>query len=330
MKSVSKSGASASTTTQSVVAQRDVSDPPPANGGLSYSNVSKSYGKNRVLDGLNLSLDPDQTVGLVGVNGAGKSTMLRLAMGMIRADGGEVSTLGGHPFEHRDHVRQHIGFVPDRHFLYRWMTVGSCLRFVSPLYPTWDVALQERLLEQFDLEPDRRLSDLSHGMLAKVALIIALAHRPPLMLMDEPISSLDPISREDFLESFRRVRKQAKALAVFSSHQLEELREFVDRIVIIHQKRVAVNFDVRWAMGHWQILRLRSPQRLERALCQPQSFLPVGGEANPQTVLYMHRQDDQDSEPIQSVLTESEPTAQLTLNQIFRCVVGAPKRRVDE
>lgn len=195
--------------------------------------LTKRYGKAVATDGLDLSVRRGTTLGLLGPNGAGKSSAIRMLMGLSEIDSGSATVLGYDVEERPAELRQRVGYVPELHFIYRWMTVGQVIQFVSALYARWDEALAEDLLSKFELPTQKKVKALSKGMVAKLGLLIALAHRPELLVLDEPTSGLDPIIREDFLESVLQSDSGEDRSVLFSSHHVDDVERVADDVGII-------------------------------------------------------------------------------------------------
>ena len=159
--------------------------------------LAARYGRRRVLDGVDLELEAGTVTALVGCNGAGKTTLLSVLAGVLPRDGGEVRVLGLDPRRRGTELRAAVGWMPDRLAFPRWMRVEDSLRLAEPFYPTWSRSEERRLLELLGLDRRARLSALSKGERNKHALLLALAHEPRLLLLDEPFAGLDPAARRE-------------------------------------------------------------------------------------------------------------------------------------
>jgi len=141
-------------------------------------------------------------------------------------------------------LKRRIGYVPELHHLYGWMTVQEIIQFVSTFYGTWDAGLCDQLLSLFELPPDKKVKSLSKGMTAKLGLLLALAHRPELLILDEPTSGLDPLAREEFLDGVLRAGGQTDQTVLFSSHQVDDVERIADEIGIMAQGRLVIHQSV--------------------------------------------------------------------------------------
>ena len=201
---------------------------------ISLAGVSKRFGKTVALENVSLNIPPGVVFALLGENGAGKTTMIRILTGFQKADSGSASVLGHACHKAGAEIRSKIGYVSDSPALYEWMTPAEIGWFTSAFY---DDAFPERYLEllaAFDVPSATRLKNLSRGQKAKVALALATAHDPQLLILDEPTSGLDPMVRRQFLESM--VDRAALGRTVLlSSHQINEVERVADWIAILHQ-----------------------------------------------------------------------------------------------
>ena len=199
--------------------------------------LTKRYGTQVACDQVDLQVGSGTTFGLLGPNGAGKSTLIRMLMGLTPCDAGRVSVLGRNRLRSAE-LRVKVGYVPEVHYLYRWMTVGELIRFVSAFYVMWDHDMASRLLDNFALSAAKRVSTLSKGMTAKLGLLLALAYHPELLILDEPTSGLDPIIREDFLESVLQSHAGNGRTVVFSSHHVDDVERVSDEVGIMVDGRL--------------------------------------------------------------------------------------------
>lgn len=190
------------------------------------------------MDGLDLQVRPGEIYGFLGVNGAGKTTTIRMLMGILAPDGGTIEMLGRATRRTTLRQKRHIGYVSQEQVFYPWMTAQDLGRFVGGFYPTWDRQEFARLLQIMEVPPDRKVSALSGGMKAKLALALALAPRPALLILDEPTAGLDPVARREFLDIITHQARNHQRTTFFSSHLLPEVERTADRVGIIHQGRM--------------------------------------------------------------------------------------------
>ena len=178
------------------------------------------------------SLPPGQVLGLVGPNGAGKTTLLRLLSGELRPEAGKVRVLGLDPVARLAEVRRQVGAMSDEQAVFR-VSIGRLLRLLSGYHPTWDDALVEELLARFDLDPGRRTWQLSKGEGTRLRILLALAHRPRLVLLDEPGAGLDLGARRALLRTVLEVVGEGDRSVVISSHQLEDVARISDALLVL-------------------------------------------------------------------------------------------------
>ena len=208
------------------------------NDAVQFSEVRKRFGKVDALAGLTLAIPKGSVVGLLGRNGAGKTTALRCLVGLQVPDSGEVRVLGRDPHEagHRDAPAHRFPVAAGRPF--PEATVASVIRFCAPLYPNWDRELEAQMLSRFGIDPKRRLKQHSQGQQRAVALLLAICPRPELLILDEPASNLDAVVRREFLDAVLSLAAEEGRTVIFSSHILSDVERAADRVAIIHQGRL--------------------------------------------------------------------------------------------
>lgn len=199
--------------------------------------LEKRYGRVHALRGLDLSVGRGEVYGFLGRNGAGKSTTIRILMGITKPDRGEILLFGEAARGTPIHLRQRIGYVAQEQSFYDWMSAGRLARFVSRFYPTWDDATFTRLAHEQAIPLDRKVGTFSGGMRMKLALALALGHRPPLLILDEPTAGLDPVARREFLERVREDAERTGRTTFFSTHLIDEVELVADRVGIVEDGR---------------------------------------------------------------------------------------------
>jgi ABC-2 type transport system ATP-binding protein len=229
----------------------------PPEPALQLCGLTKHYGRAIAVSELDLVVQRGTVLGLLGPNGAGKSTTLRMLMGLLRPTSGSVRVLGLDVFRHPSRVKQQVGYVPESPHIHRWMTVAEVVRFVRALYATWNDEQCASLLDLFQLPAGKRVRQLSKGMLAKLSLVVALAHEPELLVLDEPLSGLDPIARDEFLDGVLHGLCGSERTVVFSSHQLDEVNRLSDAVAVLNAGRLLV---------HCSLDELRGAKRVRAVL----------------------------------------------------------------
>jgi len=212
---------------------------------VELNNVDQMYaGGVLALSDVNVSIEAGQVVGLVGENGAGKTTLMRIAMGMLGPRRGTVRLFGLDPRRDAVGVKRRIGYVSEDQILPPFLRVDRVIDLHRSLFPTWDDALARRLAERFKISPKAKIRTLSKGQARQVALLCAVAHRPELLLLDEPAGGLDPAARREFLETSIRLLNEAGTAILFSSHYLTDVERMADRLVMLHDGRVLIDSDL--------------------------------------------------------------------------------------
>jgi ABC-2 type transport system ATP-binding protein len=204
--------------------------------------LRKAFGGRPALDGLDLHVPKGSIFGFLGRNGAGKTTTIRLLLGFLKANAGEILVLGQSVTGPATAAgfRERIGFVSENKDLYPYMTVEQIIRFTRPFFPKWRDDLEARYLELFDLPPRKKISDLSKGMRSKLMLLVAICHSAELLILDEPTDGLDPAVTEDVLRELVALPLSQGTTIFFSSHQLHEVEQIADHVGIIDRGRMVV------------------------------------------------------------------------------------------
>lgn len=204
---------------------------------IELKKVSKRFGRNTALADVSLEVPKGVVFALLGENGAGKTTALKILLGLEDATSGEARVLGLDSRRHGLDVRRRVGYVPERPTLYEWMTVAEIGWFTAGFYDAAFLPRYEGLCAQFELPRERKIKDLSKGMRAKVALSLALAHEPDVLILDEPTSGLDTLVRREFLESMVDLAAAGRTV-LLSSHQIAEVERVADYVAILSQGKV--------------------------------------------------------------------------------------------
>jgi ABC-2 type transport system ATP-binding protein len=202
---------------------------------IDVAHLSRSFGDKLALNDVSFTVTPGCVFGLVGENGAGKSTLIKHLLGLWRAQTGTVRLFGLDPVADPVAVLGRLGYLSEEPDLPGWMRVWELLRYTQAFYPRWDTTYAEHLREQFVLDPDSRIKTLSKGQRARLGLIVAEAHRPDLLILDEPSSGLDPIVRRDILEAIIRTVTDQGRTVIFSSHLLDEVERVSDHLGMLHR-----------------------------------------------------------------------------------------------
>jgi len=221
---------------------------------LSASGLSKRYGSTWALRECDLALPGGRVIALVGPNGAGKTTLLRLAVGLLAPTSGTIEVFGSSPTTNTPQALARIGFLAQEHPLYRGFTVADLLRFGSSLNIRFDRPLAVKRLAALGIPLDRKAGRLSGGQQSQVALALALAKRPELLVLDEPLSSLDPVARREFLQTLMGAVAADGITVLFSSHVVHELERVCDYLVVLSHGRIALDGDIDTLLARHRIL----------------------------------------------------------------------------
>src|SRR5688572_12717029 len=254
--------------------------PSSAESVVSITNLSRRFGAKTVLNDLSLYVPKGCVFGLVGENGAGKTTLIKHVLGILRAETGTVRVFGLDPVASPVPVLERIGYLSEQPDLPGWMRVDELIRYSRAFYPNWDAAYAEQLRRQFGLNSSARIKTLSKGQCAKAGLLIALAHRPELLLLDEPSSGLDPVVRRDILEAIIRTVADEGRTVFFSSHLLDEVERVSDQLAMLVEGRVVLAGaleDIK-ARHHQLTLRFDTVQSRPPSLAGALSVAGAGQE----------------------------------------------------
>ena len=244
-----------------------MSDPFPsaAPAIVQIAKLTRRFDTKLALDDLSLTVPRGGVFGLIGGNGAGKTTLLKHILGMLKAQSGAVKVFGLDPVANPAGVLGRIGYLSEDRNLPNWMRVRELMRYTQAFYPGWDENYAEELRDAFDLDPKARVRNLSRGQRARAGLLVALAYRPDLLLLDEPSSGLDPVVRRDILGAIIRTIGDEGRTVLFSSHLLDEVERVADRVAIIHQGRILLTASIDEIKESHRRVTLRFEQPVSQA-----------------------------------------------------------------
>lgn len=220
---------------------------------FAVSGLCKRYPQFELKD-LNLSLPEGTVMGLVGVNGAGKTTLLRLLTGIAAPDAGQVEVLGRRLPEAQVAAKRDIGFASEDMRLYRSQSLDWHMQLMRQIYPAWDESYAQHLIQRFDLNPAQAMAGFSHGQRVKALLMLCLARRPRLLLLDEPTTGLDPVARMEVLESLADVLRDDQRSVLFSSHNTHDVEQLADSIAFLHRGQLIAHADKESFLDNWRRL----------------------------------------------------------------------------
>ncbi len=289
---------------------------------LRADGLRRYFGKVKAVDGIDLEVKEGEIYGFLGVNGAGKTTTIRMLMGITGTTGGTLEILGKKTRRTTIKQKQRIGYVSQEQFFYPWMTGTMLGKFVGGLYKSWDATEYFRLLEVLEIPPDRKTSALSGGMRVKLALALALAPRPALLILDEPTAGLDPVARREFLEIIERQAREYGRTTFFSSHLLNEVERVADTVGIIHQGKMRYQGGLDDLQN--QVRRVRMPLLEGEKPVLPEDAVLWGKEEEDGSLVLKRELNAWSS----SDLPPGTKVERLSLDDIFISCVGISTHRI--
>ena len=225
---------------------------------IDMSGVGKTY-RFFSLENIELKLPRGEIMGLIGPNGAGKSTTIRILLGLVHQDHGDVRVLG-HPMPAEQvAAKWDIGFASEDMRLYESQTLGWHMQWMQSIYRNWDSGYAQRLLKRFGLRAEQKLKGISHGQRVKSTLLLVLARKPKLLVLDEPTTGLDPVARHEILRELTDVMRDEGRSVLFSSHNTQDVEQISDRITFIDRGRIIDSMDKELFLDRWRRLRLEAP-----------------------------------------------------------------------
>lgn len=227
---------------------------------IEVSNLTFRFGSKVALDDVTLSIPRGVVYGLVGENGAGKTTLIKLIMGFLTPKQGTVRVFGLDPTRDPVNVLKRVGYLSEDREMPGWMRIHELMSYIQAFYPGWDEAYAEELRKRFELDPAAKVKALSRGERAKAALLIALAYRPELLVLDEPSSGLDPVVRREILSAIIRTVADEGRTVFFSSHLLEEVERVTDHVAMIQKGKVILSAPLDTLKGQHRKLVIRLPE----------------------------------------------------------------------
>jgi ABC-2 type transport system ATP-binding protein len=287
-----------------------------------FEGVGKDY-PHFTLDDIDLELPTGAVMGFIGANGAGKSTTIRILMGLVHQARGTVHVLGHRMPEAQAAAKQDVGFVSEDMRLYGSATLAWHMAFIGAIYPSWDQAYAGSLTTRFDLKPEQKIKGLSHGQRVKAALLLVLARRPRLLVLDEPTTGLDPVARHEVLGALMEVLADEHRTILFSSQNTLDVEQISDRITFIDRGRIIDSGDKETFLDRWRRVRLDVP---------PGVVLPSlpgiveAGSSGRLTVLTTNRYDPAMAAIYQEAGVVVHAVDTMTLEEIF--VANVQNRRV--
>lgn len=237
---------------------------------IRVQDLRKSFGANEVLYGVNLEIPAGAIVGLIGTNGSGKSTLIKCLLGLLRTTSGNAQIFGEDVWDLSAAAKSRLCYVPQEVKVYPWMRVKHVINYTAAFYPNWNNDWVKDLVERWELPKDALVSTLSGGQAQKLALVLGLGHRPELMILDEPVASLDPVGRREFLRSILELTAGHDRTVLFSTHITSDLERIASHVAILREGRIAYFNELDVLKDQFKRLRIQSGQEL------PHSFSVAG------------------------------------------------------
>lgn len=210
----------------------------PSQDPIEVNGLTRRFGSKVALNNVSLSVPKGCVFGLLGENGAGKTTLIKHLLGLLKPQSGSVAVCGFNPVKQPEQALSRIGYVSEDRDIPSWMSIEELMRYTQGLYPKWDDAFARDLCAKFELDPAQKVRTLSRGQLAKASLLVALAHSPELLVLDEPSSGLDVVVRRHILDTMMRTVAAEGRTILFSSHLMDEVETVSDYVAIIHKGNV--------------------------------------------------------------------------------------------
>lgn len=242
----------------------------PSGSVIEIAWLHKSFDKAAVLKGIDFSVSRGSVVGLLGKNGSGKSTLLKCLLGLLRPSGGTIRVFGEDPWELSAAAKSQLGYAAQEVSLYPWMRVGQVIEYTAAFYSNWDHDTANGLAERWELPFDERVGPMSLGQQQKLSLVLALGHRPDLLVLDEPVASLDPSARREFLSTILEIASSPDRTVLFSTHITSDLERVADHVAVLQDGRISYFDELDELKESVKRLRIRSENDL------PASFSVAG------------------------------------------------------
>ncbi len=288
---------------------------------IEITRLAKAFGANKVLQGVDLVVPRGAVCGFLGLNGAGKSTTIHILLGLLHPDGGRCRVVGLDPVQQPIDVRRRVGYMAENQTMYGWMRVRELIAWCGRFYPTWDAGLADSLRQQMALAADAKVGTLSKGQTSKLALLLALAQQPELVILDDPVLGLDPLARRDFLRDVIGQLQSRDVTVFFSSHLLYEIEPICDHVAILHGGRIVVSESV-------DALR----ERVKRVEFRPRTAVRVGDipalldvQRDGERWSLITADIDAARAPLQQLSTNGVSSTDLSLDEIFEAYVAGRK-----
>lgn len=233
---------------------------------VQVKNLSKSFNGKQVLKSLNFEIPQGMIVGLLGKNGAGKSTLIKTILGLLKPDSGEVQVCEQDSWNLDAGIKHRIGYVPQVMTGFRWMRVETMLDYVGSFYNNWDSKKVTALLKDWDLDPWTKISSLSEGERQKLSIIQAMGHNPDLYIFDEPVASLDPVARRQFIKQLIELNMSENKTMLFSTHITSDLERIAADIAFLKDGKIAIEGNLESIKDKLKRVHIQSLKKLPQPM----------------------------------------------------------------
>jgi ABC-2 type transport system ATP-binding protein len=291
---------------------------------LQLEEVRRSYGPEPALRGVSLSAAPGDVLGLIGRSGAGKTTLLRIAAGLLKPDLGSVTLFGLDPWRHSVEVKRRIGYVAESQTVPPRLSARALIELHRDLYPSWDRELERLLLGRLAIPANKPIASLSKGEARKVLLLCAIAHRPELLILDEPAGGLDPAARREFLELSIELLANDGSTILFSSHHMTDVERIASRLVVIERGEKVVDSELAtFQQEHCvAVLPVPAPPEAER-LRSVGGFVRSRSRGSSLYAVFRREPGDLKKELSDRLELSDVAISRLSLEEMFVAFVGA-------